>query len=212
MTGFTEADIRAGTIVKPEMDTLLAGLTDTQLRRIIRAVAENQPAFAAAIEQEVKWLKMDPAVGSAGTATPAAHSIAVDVTAIRREMRKDFRQVESTGGGYSNHYWEDDEAGMIDPDEVLSPHWQTAEALLAAGDAAAATEVITAMIEEWGEGITGLSRTSQELSGRRSRPGCSNAWSSPRPTTRLISTCTSTCWWKRWRRSTDGHTTLIWIG
>ncbi len=47
--------------VKPELDTLLAGLTDTQLRRIIRAVAEDQPAFAAAIEQEVKWLKMEPA-------------------------------------------------------------------------------------------------------------------------------------------------------
>jgi uncharacterized Zn finger protein len=143
--------------VKPDMDTLLAGLTDTQLRRIIRAVAGDQPAFAAAIEQEVKWLKMEP-VASVASATPVAHSIVVDITAIRPEMRKDFRRVESTGGGsgYSNHYWDDDEAGMIDPDEVLSPHWQTADALLAAGDAAAATEVITAMIEEWGEGITGL--------------------------------------------------------
>lgn len=61
MTGFTEADIRAGSIGQPELDTLLTGLTDTQLRRIIRAVAEDQPAFAAAIEQEVKWLKMEPA-------------------------------------------------------------------------------------------------------------------------------------------------------
>ena len=43
--------------VKPELDTLLAGLTEAQLRRIIRAVAEDQPAFAAAIEQEVEWLK-----------------------------------------------------------------------------------------------------------------------------------------------------------
>lgn len=154
MTGFTEADIRAGTFSQPEMDKLLAGLTDTQLRRIICAVAEDQPAFAAAIEQEVKWLKIEPAA----SATPVAHSIVVDITAIRREMRKDFRRVESIGGGsgYSNHYWEDDEAGMIDPDEVLQPHWQSADALLVAGDAAAATEVITAMIEEWGEGITGL--------------------------------------------------------
>ena len=117
-------------IVKPDMDTLLAGLTDTQLRRIIRAVAEDQPAFAAAIEQEVKWLKMEPAAWRRWhSATPVAHSIVVDVTAIRREMRKDFRRVESTGGGsgYSNHYWDDDEAGMIDPDEVLQPHWQTAD-------------------------------------------------------------------------------------
>ena len=118
--------------VKPELETLLAGLTDTQLRRIIRVVAEDKPAFAAAIEQEVKWLKMEPAA-SAASATPVVHSIVVDITAIRREMRKDFRRVKSTGGGtdYSDHYWDDDEAGMIDPDEVLQPHWQTAEALLA---------------------------------------------------------------------------------
>ena len=45
---------------------------------------------------------------------------------------------------------------MIDPDEVLGPHRELAERLLAAGDAAAATDVITAMIEAWGEGIAGL--------------------------------------------------------
>lgn len=39
--------------VKPELETLLAGLSDTQLRRIIRTVAEGQPAFADAIEQAV---------------------------------------------------------------------------------------------------------------------------------------------------------------
>ena len=76
--------------VKPELDTLLAGLTEAQLRRIIRAVAEDQPAFAAAIEQEVEWLKTTP-VADAASATPAAHAIAFDLAAIRREMRKDFR-------------------------------------------------------------------------------------------------------------------------
>ena len=44
----------------------------------------------------------------------------------------------------------------FDPDEVLFHHRELAERLLAAGDAAAATDVITAMIEEWGEGIAGL--------------------------------------------------------
>lgn len=142
--------------VKPELDTLLAGLTDTQLRRVIRAVAEDRPAFADAIEQEVRWLTMTPAAGSTGTATPVAHSIAVDITAIRREMRKDFRRVASMGGsGYSSDYYDDD-AGTIDPDDVLQPHYQMAEALLAAGDAAAATDVVTAMIEEWGAGISDL--------------------------------------------------------
>ena len=58
--------------VKPELDTLLAGLTtEAQLRRIIRAVAEDQPAFAAAIEQEVEWLKATPVAGAAWPA-PAA--------------------------------------------------------------------------------------------------------------------------------------------
>lgn len=142
--------------VKPELDTLLAGLTDTQLRRIIRTVAEDQPAFADAIEQEVRWLTMAPPAGSTGTAKPAAHSIAVDITAIRREMRKDFRQIATMGGsGYSSDYYDDD-AGTIEPDDVLQPHFQMADALLAAGDAAAATDVVTAMIEEWGEGISNL--------------------------------------------------------
>ena len=143
--------------VKPELDTLLAGLTEAQLRRIIRAVAEDEPALVAAIEQEVEWLKTTPVADTASTA-PAAHAITFDLAAIRREIRKDIRQAGATGGGsgYSDRYWDDDEAGLIYPDEVLGPHRELAERLLAAGDAAAATDVITAMIEEWGEGIAGL--------------------------------------------------------
>ena len=143
--------------VKPELDTLLAGLTEAQLRRIIRAVAEDQPAFAAAIEQEVEWLKTIP-VAEAASPAPAAHAIAFDLAAIRREIGKDIRQAGATGGGsgYSERYWDDDEAGLIYPDAVLGPHRQLAERLLAAGDAAAATDVITAMIEAWGGGIAGL--------------------------------------------------------
>ena len=143
--------------VKPELDTLLAGLTEAQLRRIIRAVAEDQPAFAAAIEQEVEWLKTIPVAEAASTA-PAAHAIAFDLAAIRREIGKDIRQAGATGGGsgYSERYWDDEEAGLIYPDAVLGPHRQLAERLLAAGDAAAATDVITAMIEAWGGGIAGL--------------------------------------------------------
>ena len=141
--------------VKPDLDTLLAGLTEAQLRRIIRAVVEDEPALVAVIEQEVEWLKTTPV--AAASATPAAHAITVDVAAIRREMRKDFRRIAATGGGsgYSDGYWDDD-AGAFEPDEVLFHHRELAERLLAAGDAAAATDVITAMIEEWGEGIAGL--------------------------------------------------------
>jgi uncharacterized Zn finger protein len=143
--------------VKPDLDTLLAGLTEAQLRRIIRAVAEDEPALVAAIEQEVEWLKTTPVADTTATA-PAAHAITFDLTAIRREIRKDLRQAGSTGGGsgYGDRYWDDDEAGMIYPDEILGPHRQVAEHLLAAGDAAAATDVIAVMIEEWGEGIADL--------------------------------------------------------
>ena len=117
-------------------------------------MAEDEPALVAAIEQEVEWLKTTP-VAAATAVAPAAHSITFDL-AIRREMRKDFRRIAATGGGgYSDGYWDDD-AGAFEPDEILFHHRELAERLLAAGDAATATDVISTMIEEWGEGITGL--------------------------------------------------------
>lgn len=141
--------------VKPELETLLAGLTEAQLRRVLHALADNQPALIALIEQEVAWLTTTP-VAAAAAATPVAHGITYDLAAIRREIGKDIRQAAATGGGGYSGGWDDDEAGMIYPDEVLGPHRDLAERLLAAGDAAAATEVITAMIEAWGGGIAGL--------------------------------------------------------
>jgi uncharacterized Zn finger protein len=147
--------------VKPELDTLLAGLTEAQLRQLIHALAEDQPGLIAAIEQEVEWLAQSamPEVAPGPDFTPPAplpHAIAYDLAAIRREIRKDLRAAGSTGGGYSDRYWDDDEAGLIDQDAVLGPHRELAERLLAAGDAAAATTVITAMIEAWDEGIADL--------------------------------------------------------
>ena len=88
---------------------------------------------------------------------PIAHGIVVDIAAIRREIRKDFRNIAAIGGGgYSDRYWDSDEAGTVYPDEVLGPHRELAHRLLAASDAPAATDVITAMIEEWGAGIADL--------------------------------------------------------
>lgn len=140
--------------VKPDLDELLAGLTEAQLRRVIRNVVGEQPGIAAAVEREVAWLKMTPAATAAASA--AAPAIAVDLAAIRREMQKDFRRVVATGGGdYRGDYW-DDEAGQFDPDEVLGPHLALVYRLLDAGDAATATAVITAVIEEWDDGISGL--------------------------------------------------------
>lgn len=137
---------------KPELGTLLAGLTDTQLRRVILAIAGDQPEWVAAIEQEIARLTTMP-TADASAAAPRTQSIDVDLAAIRREIGKDIRRVASGRGGYD--YW-DDEAGQFDPYEVLSPHTEKAAELLAAGEAAAATEVIAAIIEEWSSGIDDL--------------------------------------------------------
>jgi len=142
--------------VKPDLETLLAGLTEAQLRRVLHALADEQPALIAAIEQEVAWLTTPP-VAAPAPMTPVVHGIAYDLAAIRREIGKDIRQAAATGGGgYSRGGWDDDEAGVIYPDEALGPHRDLAQRLLAANDPAAATEVITAMIEAWGGGIAGL--------------------------------------------------------
>ena len=84
--------------VKPELETLLAGLTEAQLRRILHALADDQPALIAAIEQEIAWLTTTPVAAAAPTA-PVAHGIAYDLAAIRREIGKDIRQAAATGGG-----------------------------------------------------------------------------------------------------------------
>ena len=138
--------------IKPDMETLLAGLTEAQLRRILRTMAEGNPDFADAVEQEVKWLKMEPAPGASPSA-PAA--ISVDIAAIRREIRKDLRHLGASDHGYRAGYYYDDYF-EVDPDPVLNPHLATIDALLAAGDPATAATVLTAVIEEWGEGISGL--------------------------------------------------------
>lgn len=141
--------------VKPGLDTLLAGLTEAQLRRILHALADGNPALIAAIEQEVAWLTTTPVADDART-TPIAHGITYDLAAIRREIGKDIRQAAATGGGGYSGGWDDDEAGLIYPDEALGPHRELAQRLLAANDPAAATDVITAMIEAWNGGIAGL--------------------------------------------------------
>ena len=142
--------------VKPPLEVQLAGLSEAKLRRVILALAADQPGLVEVVEKEINWLTTMPAGETSGVA-PAAPLIAVDLAAIRREMRKDFDRINSVGGGdYSRHYWDYDEAGQFSPDDVLEPHRTLALRLLDAGDAAAATDVICAMIDEWGEGTDGL--------------------------------------------------------
>lgn len=145
-----------GVVVKPDLEALLAPLTEKQLRRMLQALAEGRPGLVDDIERAVQWLTQEPA--AAGQTASVQHSIPVDLAAIRREIGKDLRSLERGGGGrygYSDH-WYDDEAGAIYPDEVLGPHQALADQLLEAGDPAAAASVIAAVVEAWGGGISGL--------------------------------------------------------
>jgi uncharacterized Zn finger protein len=142
-------------VVKPDLETLLASLTEKQLRRVLHGLAEGRPELVDDIEREVQWLTQEP--DAAVTASPVAHDIAVDMAAIRREIRKDLRQIVLGGGvrgGYYD-YW-DDEAGTIYPEEVLGPYQELTEQLLDAHDPVTAANVLSAVVEEWGEGISGL--------------------------------------------------------
>jgi uncharacterized Zn finger protein len=145
-----------GVVVKPDLETLLTPLTEKQLRRVLQSLAEGRPGLIDDIERAVQRLTQEPAVD--GSAAGVAHAIPVDLAAIRREIGKDLRMFEQSGGGGRGGYYEywDDEAGTIYPEEVLGPHQVRAEQLLDAGDAAAAASVIAAVVEAWGEGISDL--------------------------------------------------------
>lgn len=146
----------ADVVVKPDLEALLAPLTEKQLRRVLQALAEGRPGLVDDIERAMQWLTQEPA--AAGPATAVAHAIPVDLAAIRREIGKDLRAFEHGGGGGHGgyrDYWDDD-AGTIYPEEVLGPHQVRAAQLLDAGDAAAAASVIAAVVEAWGEGISDL--------------------------------------------------------
>lgn len=157
MSRYTEADVRAGAASQSyqRLETLLAPLTEKQLRRVLQALAEGRPELVADIERAVQRLAQDPV--AMAPAPPVAHSIAVDLAALRRAIRTELRLMEIGGGGHGGYreYW-DDEAGSIYPDDVLGPHQALAGQLLDAGDPATAASVIVAMVEQWGEGISDL--------------------------------------------------------
>ncbi len=87
----------ADVVVKPDLEALLAPLTEKQLRRVLQALAEGRPGLVDDIERAMQWLTQEPA--AAGPATAVAHAIPVDLAAIRREIGKDLRSFEHGGGG-----------------------------------------------------------------------------------------------------------------
>lgn len=137
---------------KPPIATLLADLTAEQLRQILRAVAEMGPEFADAVEQEAAWLRDRPITPAAATATT---NTTVDVAAVRREMRKDFR-LAGKGDPLEHGYYDEYAAMEVDPDEILRPHLEKIQELLDGGDVATAVSLITTIIDAYIDGLTEL--------------------------------------------------------
>ena len=135
-----------------QLDPLLAGLSDVQLRRIIRSLVEEEPELLDAVRQETGWLCAQAAsTSSQAVATQESH-ISVDIPAIRREIRKNFRDI--VRDDYHQNDWSDDLP--FNAEAILRPHLDTVRRLLSAGDAAAATLVLTAVVEQWGKGLAEL--------------------------------------------------------
>lgn len=134
---------------KTPLTDLLVDLSKEQLSYILAQIVPEFPGLADAIEREIRWLQTSPTAETSG-------SIQVDIAAIRRELRKDLSHANNSGGGGRYDYFGEYEEEEIYPDEWLDPHLQTVTALLDADEAMTAVKVITAVVEEWIEGILGL--------------------------------------------------------
>ena len=134
------------------LDSLLANLSAEQLRYIIHGLVDVEPELLETVQEEVAFLKTQPASGEMVISTAAS---AVDLAAITREIHKDFRRIAS--GGYDSYDYYDryDEEG-IDAQQIIQPHVATVGSLLAAGHAPAATAVLAAVIDQWNHEVTKL--------------------------------------------------------
>jgi uncharacterized Zn finger protein len=133
---------------KPALETLLAELTAVQLRQVLLGIAATGPEFAEAIERELTWLQEQPAA-SAGA------PVAVDINAVRREIHKDFR-LAGKGDPLEYGYYDEYAALTVDVDGILQPHLEKVTALLDGGDVDTAVTLISAIIDTFIDGMTGL--------------------------------------------------------
>ncbi len=132
-------------VLKPELATLLADLSEGQLRQLILNVAAEDTAVIEAIEGEIGWLKQSTST------TP----LAIDINGVRRAVRKTFRAETASGGGHYDGF-EYDEGLEIYGDNIYGSHLARVDLLLDRGEADTAVAVITAVLEEWVEGINEL--------------------------------------------------------
>ena len=137
-----------------DLETLVDGLTEAQLRQIILTVGGEQAGFADAIERAVTLLRRSvPDVATASATPPPS----IDLAAIRRELRRDLRSAASPGEGRGRGYYYDVYDDMaIDATALLAPGLDAAETLLERDDPAGALTVLAGVIEEWGECLANL--------------------------------------------------------
>lgn len=133
---------------KPALETLLAELTAVQLRQVLLGVAADGPEFAEAIERELTWLQEQPAA-------LAEQAVPVDITAVRREIDKDFR-LAGKGDPFEYGYYDEYAALEMDLDGILQSHLEKVTALLDMGDVDTAVILISAIIDAFIDGLTDL--------------------------------------------------------
>jgi len=139
--------------VHPSVASLLAGLSEAELRQLILNVAQDEPGFADAVEREISLLRTT----GDGAVTPTGGAPAVDLAAVRRDLRRSFRLATQGGDrGHRHDYYGYDDGGYIDADAMLQPHLAAARAFLAGGHPAAAAELLAAIVDELGECVTAL--------------------------------------------------------
>ncbi len=136
---------------KPTLDARLADFTAEQLRQIMLGLASLGPEIVEAIEREISWLQQQTATPG----TPAAAAEAVQITGVRREIRRAFYEagrVDPYEFDYDGRY----EAMEIEPEEILDPHLERVLALLDNGETAAAAAVMAAVMDAFADGLSGL--------------------------------------------------------
>ncbi|MCP4418059.1 MAG: hypothetical protein GY805_15660, partial [Chloroflexi bacterium] len=136
---------------KQGLASLLAGLTADQLRRALLGVAASGLEFAEAVEREISWLGEQPATPDGQSAT----TVVVDINAVRREIRKDFR-LGGQGDPFESGYYDEYAALEMNPDLFLMSHLEKMPALLDAGDVKTAVSLITVIIDTFNDGLTDL--------------------------------------------------------
>ncbi len=136
---------------KPELEELLVGLNETQLRQLLLNTASREPKIVDIIEKEAGKLAKDGADTAVSPKPPA-----VDVSATRRAIRAAWRSAGRSGGGYSGGYYDEYDGMEIFGHEIFGDDLAKVEELLDAEDPDTAVELITAVIEEWAEGIEDL--------------------------------------------------------